>query len=253
MDACFKAFWLPKDGCSEEEYEDAFFPRNSASLTGQQFRFAVADGATEASFSRLWARMLVRAFVRRTLRMPLTVDQLASLREQWAAVIHGRTLPWYAEEKAASGAFSSLLGLELSENRESERSQRTWRATAVGDSCLAQISGDKVICAFPLTKASAFNNRPSLLGSLASTPVDEPDLILEVTGEWAREDQFLLMTDALACWFLRECEDGSKPWALLREACAHGQKSFRRFVADLRHQRALKNDDVTLMRIDILE
>ena len=48
MDAYLKAFWLPKDGSTEEEYEDAFFPRHSSSFTGERLRFAIADGATEA-------------------------------------------------------------------------------------------------------------------------------------------------------------------------------------------------------------
>ena len=56
-----RAYWMPKAGNSEAEYEDSFWPRF---LDGESnnFRFAVADGATEASFSGIWARQIVRAF-----------------------------------------------------------------------------------------------------------------------------------------------------------------------------------------------
>jgi hypothetical protein len=254
MDAYVKAFWLPKDGSTEEEYEDAFSPKHSSSVTGQRLRFAVADGATEASFSKFWARLLVRAFVRRALTLPLTLEQLVPLQEQWAAAVHGRTLPWYAEEKAASGAFSSLLGLELSEDASTGKPQRTWRATAAGDSCLIQVAREQITAAFPLKESAAFSNRPDLLGSLRTNPpgVDEGGFILESRGTWACDDQFFLMTDALACWFLKQSELGKKPWSILNAADADGLASFREFIIGLRREGALKNDDVTLLKIDIL-
>ena len=246
MDAYVKAFWLPKDGSSEDEYEDAFFPRHAKSLTGERLRFAVADGATEASFSRLWARMLVRAFVRGTINLPLTLAELAPLQELWSESVHGKTLPWYAEEKAASGAFAALIGLELSEERSERQIQRHWRAVAAGDSCLVQIANDKLVCSFPITDPSRFNNQPNLLGSLPD-PVDADSLISEIAGSWAREDQFFLMSDALACWFLKQTKEQENPWLLLQEM--EDQPAFRDFIAKLRTNQEIKNDDVTFMKI----
>ena len=46
---------LPKDGNTKAEYEDAAYPGNEINYYGELFRCAVADGATETSFSRLWA------------------------------------------------------------------------------------------------------------------------------------------------------------------------------------------------------
>ena len=252
MDAYLKAFWLPKEGCTEEEYEDAFFPRNVSSLTGERLRFAVADGATEASFSKLWARLLVRAFVRRSLTLPFTLDELKPLQEQWAEAVHGKELAWYAEVKVASGAFSSLLGLELTENSATDATERQWRAVACGDSCLVQISADQILRSFPLSESAAFTSRPNLLGSLAGAEVDETGLVAECTGTWTADDQFFLMTDALACWFLKQSEFGKKPWSLLKEVETGGQTSFGDFVAELRTNGELKNDDVTLMKIELL-
>jgi hypothetical protein len=56
-----QAFWLPKAGNNIDEYEDAFWPRRQIDASAEAFSFAVADGATETSFSKLWAEMLVRA------------------------------------------------------------------------------------------------------------------------------------------------------------------------------------------------
>ncbi len=60
------------------------------------------------------------------------------------------------------------------------------------------------------------------------------------------------MTDALACWFFRESEQGNKPWLVLRNLDTQGSVSFEKFVTDLRSAGLMKNDDVTLLRIDII-
>ena len=71
-------------------------------------------------------------------------------------------------------------------------------------------------------------------------------------GSWGCEDAFFLMTDALACWFFKELEEGNKPWNLLRDLDTEDGVPFEKFVADLRSGQRMKNDDVTLVRIDIL-
>ena len=59
------------------------------------------------------------------------------------------------------------------------------------------------------------------------------------------------MTDALAAWFYSEREREQKPWQLLRDLGIDSRKPFCAWVASLREQRAMKNDDVTLYRISI--
>ena len=60
------------------------------------------------------------------------------------------------------------------------------------------------------------------------------------------------MTDALACWFLRESEGGNRPWNILRDLDTHDQISFAELIADLRSDQRIKNDDVTLVRIEVI-
>src|SRR5204863_208012 len=114
---------------------------------------------------------------------------------------------WYAERKAKEGAFSSLLGVTL----EGER----WRALAIGDSCLFVVRSGKVLRAFPLERAEQFSNRPSLLSSVARSNAGVWDDVTMVEGDLATNDRLLLMTDALAQWFLVESEMGRRPWAAL--------------------------------------
>ena len=247
MEVHAKEFWLPKRGNTEAEYEDAFHraPDNC--------RFAVADGATETSFSGIWAKQLVRAFTNGNLSVPLALEELDRLQIKWRQIVHRRELPWYAEEKADAGACATFLGLEFSEHNSETGAENIWRATAAGDSCLVQVRVNEILRAFPLCESGSFSNCPSLL---CSTPVfnetSRGDLIKAASGSWGCDDTFLLMTDALACWFFKEREQGNQPWNVLRDLDTDGHISFKELVSDLRSDGRIRNDDVTLLRIDIL-
>ncbi|MDQ3816980.1 MAG: hypothetical protein M3362_04725, partial [Acidobacteriota bacterium] len=61
-------------------------------------------------------------------------------------------------------------------------------------------------------------------------------------------DVFYLMTDALACWFLTEVENGNEPWMINRGP----QKRFEKWINKLRANMKIRNDDVTMFRIEPL-
>ena len=102
----WRAFWTPKRGNTKAEYEDAWAVNRRSS------RFAVADGASEASFAALWARLLAETFVA-TRRPWDDFDWLGRTRRRWSAEVDELELPWYAEMKRDQGAFATLLGLSV--------------------------------------------------------------------------------------------------------------------------------------------
>ena len=64
-------------------------------------------------------------------------------------------------------------------------------------------------------------------------------------GVFAPGDALLFATDALARWFLAQCEAGEKPWETL---CAlRSQADFDALVMRLRQAHVMRNDDVTLV------
>src|SRR5947209_8212610 len=97
--------WLPKHGNTNEEYEDAAAPLEPQDTLVDDFRCSVADGATETSFSGLWAKLLVNGFIEGADR--------TKLKHLWADAVSTKTLAWYAEQKAESGAYAALVGLTL--------------------------------------------------------------------------------------------------------------------------------------------
>jgi hypothetical protein len=235
MLASATAWWAPKAGNAAQEYEDAYAVEAAA------LRFAVADGASETSFAKQWAEMLVDRFVHEPPAPAGLREWVAPMQAAWAGTNQPKATAWYAEEKARDGAFSSLLGLALDHGR--------WRAMAIGDSCLFLVRSGKVVRAFPLDKAEQFSNRPVLLSSVARANQRVWDEVRLDEGELQGRDQLLLMTDALAQWFLVEAEMGRRPWAALARATT--QEAFSALVDLLRSGGALRNDDTTLVRIEV--
>src|SRR5262245_15593907 len=245
--------WLPKRGNSAAEYEDAY-TLVDGQTQGGVFRCAVADGATEASYSRQWARALVRAFGAGTLGAATFVDDVERLRATWQRAFerHSRRhpMPWYAEQKASLGAFAALVSLELRDDPATGKS--VWSAFAVGDCNLFLLRGGELATAFPLTRADQFGGGPFLIGSNRPAEADPlPRRVQHASGELAPGDTFHLMSDALAAWFLRCHERGERPWQRL-DALPEGEAvapAFAEMVAELRDTAQLHNDDVTWLRV----
>ncbi len=247
-----QAFSLPKAGNSKEEYEDAFWPEQQIDQSAEAFSFAVADGATETSFSGLWAKMLVRAYCRGKLVDKRLFKSLPNLQRRWLEHVSKTPLPWFAEEKLRSGAFSSIVGLTIMHITSRHEGVARWNALAIGDSCLFQVRGKNLITSFPFTNSEQFNSRPSLL---SSNPIYNEEILnssMQKSGSLVHEDTFYLMTDALACWFLRGVESNQRPWEILRDfATSEETAPFSDWIANLRKAHLIRNDDVTLLRVEI--
>ena len=250
MRALLDTFWAPKHGNSLEEYEDAFAPASGGELEGSRLRFAVADGATEAVFSRIWAELLVRGYRKGLItgRTHDTRNGLARLGRVWQRRVGGVPLPWYGEEKRRQGAFAALVGLEVSSDEPGDTG--TWRSYAVGDCCLFHLRGDRLLGSFPVEDPEDFGSRPTLLCSNMNRNAGALDSAAIAWGEWAAGDVFCLASDALAAWLLGEHLSGDPPW---RGACELGttgaEDEFAGWISHLRAERGLHNDDVTLLRI----
>jgi len=234
--------WLPKSGNALGEYEDAFC--RHCHLGADVSRLAVADGATEASFSRQWAQLLVRAYCDGQFANDVLWRALQELQPKWLAKVRPTPLPWYAEEKLQRGAYSSLVGLTLHARGEDEVG--TWEALAIGDSCLFQIQNKKLIVKWPLDSSVQFNNSPILL----STKLECNEGLVKQTksGKWSPGDLFYLMTDALAQYYLQAVEQGGSPESVMPD---FSSVVFSDWVARRRSSGQMRNDDVTLLRVNL--
>ncbi|MCY2987116.1 MAG: protein phosphatase 2C domain-containing protein [Planctomycetota bacterium] len=235
-----RCFRVAKRGNTDDEFEDA------CAVDIKRSRFAIADGASQSSFAAAWAQLLVHEFIR--IPVPWAsrwTKWLPPLQGQWLSDIGSRHLEYYAIPKFEEGAFATFLGLVIAHRR--------WHAVAVGDCCVFQLRQGQLREKFPVKHSADFTVCPGLLGSRFC----EIDVMRTkkncIAGDWQEGDWFLLMTDALAQWFLRGFEAGTNPWGtlygLLTASVADDQ--FQAWIREIRIQGAIRNDDVTLLAVEV--
>jgi len=233
-----KAFSVGKVGASGRENEDASAINRTTGL------IAVADGATEASYSRSWARLLVRGFclwaADEDLRAVDWEAGMRALQERW----HSR-VPWdrlrarapIFIEKARRGAFAAFLGVRLRRG--------SWDAIGIGDCNLFVVDRARSIrVAVPRQEFEQFNSTPHLLPSLASASL--PAALQNVwheNGELSEGEMILTCTDAVAAFLLRRDVPQD---ALKQLLTVETEADFASWVANARSA-GLRNDDSTVI------
>jgi len=238
-----RQFLHPKTGHTPSECEDA------VAYNLGTYRFAVADGATEAFDARNWAQQLVTSWV--------LEENCSSAAEFWdfmteqglilSASWSNLKLPWYAEEKARAGSFAAFIGVEIDVDAGS------WQAVALGDSCLIQLRNSKIVEALPISDAAEFNSTPVLAPSNTVLQGEAAQKIVAKTGRLEKGDSFLLLSDAVAAWFFQINEN--RRLNLLQHfmsLVSNGdEKSLAKFLETERSQERLKDDDIAVIGIEV--
>jgi hypothetical protein len=285
-----RAFHVHKRGGTESEYEDAFFPDEFTDELGT-FRCAVADGASESAFANIWAQLLVRGFGTKNLRiaelqqywqktvgskkLPWFLEKKAR-RGAFAAFVGlsirgdgvGTNRARKAAKKSAAPSVSAAdwmpstgngaakaappTGWRTQDGCSNGEIDGTWRAFAVGDSCLFQVRKNELITVGPVCESSQFDNSPFLLGSKSKEIIQRNASHVSVhAGTWSRGDLFYLATDAMAQWLLLRQEADMPPWDMLRDLGADDTRPFDDLVDEMRSEHDLHNDDTTLLRVEV--
>jgi Protein phosphatase 2C len=213
--------------------------------------FTVTDGATEAYGSRYWARLLAKSWIRFLSRADKAafLDLSAYLgdraHQRWNAKSHS----WYAEEKMRAGSFAAFIGFTV----ELRETYIYWQALSVGDCCLIQSRDGKIIAALPLSDPSEFTNRPVLLPSLRSLQNSATDYVHIYEGSADIGDVFLLMSDAVACWFLNASKLQGDLVREFERLLKEGRtEELDIFIDDRRAMAEMKDDDVAVIYVKVV-
>jgi hypothetical protein len=128
-----------------------------------------------------------------------------------------------------------------------------WQAVAIGDTCLLHSRGNALLRAFPIDRKEQFDNFPKLVGSRMSVEDIRTRQSLWTDGRGQSGDRLWIMTDALAQWCLTEIEAGRNPWNDLVSLLTlpEMEDQFVSLIEGLRDAGKLRNDDVTLLAIEL--
>jgi len=149
--------------------------------------------------------------------------------------------PWYIGEALRKGSFATFLGIELHKKK--------LKVVCWGDSCLFHVREDHSTTAFPVQGAELFSNTPDLV---CSNPEQnqkfwEGPAVKFAQSSWHRGDSFVLTTDALAKWFLTQAQQGKHPEDEILNMMDLEDPHFPEWVAQLKINSQLVNDDITLL------
>ncbi len=243
-----RAFWIPKDVRSAEQYEDAFVVDDQRGIA------AIADGVSSSFSAATWAQLLVRQAVDAP---PNIYDKaavhtwLTSLRVAWKENIDVGSLAWHQKAKMESGACATLLSTWFDFAEASDPNATApirMHAYAVGDCCLFHVRGGQVLRAFPIEDSHVFAQNPRTVDSIDRGQDDQLALTI-LTDYCAEGDLIVLCSDALAAWALVELESGRSPcWEQFWEM---PQETWGLWVSELRQNGDIRFDDSTLVLLRI--
>jgi hypothetical protein len=238
-----RQFLLPKLDHELSECEDAI------AVNTENSRFAVADGATEAFDARNWAERLATHWVEN--ESALTVEDFREWVTQEGRELHdswnGLTLSWYSEEKARTGSFAAFVGVEL----DLKTDPPSWKAIALGDTCLVHCRNGALLKSFPLSRSDSFNAAPVLVASDASMHENAMKSLVIESGECESGDTLLLLSDGVASWFLERLEKND--FAANDFLQTQEDEQLKQFFDDERLNGRMRNDDLAVLRVEIQE
>jgi hypothetical protein len=245
-------FSLPKEGEGDEDNWDAI------ALSPDSLVAAVADGATRSFHGGIWAKILVHDFVRDPalwLSGDTRPETLARARERWQCQVDqrlkakfGDDYPFWIERGLEEGAGATLLGVAFQSSGEDGPLGVRCAVLALGDSCLFHVRGDVLLRSLPLTCPENFSDLPMLWLSVARRPDALPEAF-EVDCQPG--DLICLASDSLAAWILgQSAQDHSCTWARL--STIRYPDEFAEFVRNERAHGLLKDDDTTLLVLEVL-
>ncbi len=240
-----RQFLLPKSGHQLSECEDAI------GINPATRRFAVADGATEAFDSQTWARLLAHDWVKlepteqtREEFRAWVAKQGQSLHDLW----DGLRLSWYAEEKARTGSFATFVGVQLELGEPSPN----WKAIALGDSCLLHCRNEAILEALPVSHPESFNATPLLVPSQLTMQDGALEKLVVASGALSDGDVLLLLSDAVAAWYLMLVEKDDEERSSFDRLLKTGQADeLQQLLEKDRLNGRLKDDDVAVIRIEV--
>jgi hypothetical protein len=252
---------LPLDQCEDAWASSLPFPakeERDGRLSGAQASrpeyYAVSDGAGTAGFSKEWARALTRWAVdhppqdfkngNEWLR-----DARQRLYQAWVdnIGIPKEKLPYYGQNKFDEGSQATLVLIKLDGDH--------FEVLGAGDSCMLVISDTGVYKrSWPIERSSEFDTSPSLIHTSGAVWPLKAGGIQSSSGP-LRQRHFLLVTDALAKWLLKQHEQQEKDkthvWDLAWQRIKSLQNAadLKTWVIELVAKGELRNDDVTLVHI----
>jgi hypothetical protein len=197
----FREWTTQKAGLTPELNEDACLIRNAEPENSfSPLLIAISDGATEAVYSRLWAKKLVEAAESDwpSLSDDELGERLKQASKEFSPIEPGKEVPWFVRNKYMDqGSQATLLVATAAGSKDNDFF--TIQAVSVGDCCLIVFKAGGEVLSFPMHHSDEFGVNPVLLGNRLPKPLKYDHW----QGQIEPGDLMLIGTDAVSKWALQ--------------------------------------------------
>ena len=216
--------------------------------------FAISDGVSQSYFPKEWANLLVQYYCRAvnsTHDLFYTQNWqvwLAPAQVEWKKwvdkIVSQENIALEIKNAHAKGepAAATFIGLYLKDDY-------SWQAMVVGDSVLLHLHDNRLIESYLLTDESDFNKTTVALSSYP----DEGHTPSFKSGIWKTGDEFILATDGMAKWLLRQEKKGEVSFdsAIDKIRESKSTDDFLEFVRKQQKDQGnpLEDDDIAILFI----
>jgi hypothetical protein len=286
MEIKIRGFTSPK---IKEKYKDNF---DRIGYNLEENKFTVCDGVTLSFYPDVWVKLIVENFLSNGIPINIddVPIELDSIQEKWLQEVEERVnrpeAKYYARNKFKLGGSGSttFVGLQFFMN---ENNTINWKAIVLGDSfmfyvpkkisdkknkcfccnvkkffkkeqakeplknctqnndgCPDYINADKNVLMISSKSDLELDNSPDYFDS-RNEPIKGNPIICE--GELT-EGYIYLMTDALADWFIQNKNSAEK---IMNSWTDHS--SFINGITLLREKEVLKNDDTSILILEVID
>lgn len=242
MKLILKFFIAPKN---QEDYSDC---ADSYAYSQDFLKFAISDGVSRSFFPKIWSEILVNQYVSKDYWEEQEFIDIC--QKEWqqiiAQIVQKPDVMYYTKNAFVNRvpACATFLGLQIFPK------ERKWFCQVLGDTFLFFVphnfqSFDDVQIVTNKPEPIEFDNYPDYLVSIGDK---HKGTSKKLNNQPLSEGTFYLMTDALAEWFLTFKEN-----AIYKTSVWKSQLDFEQFINEAREQNELKDDDSSIMIIQISE
>lgn len=233
-----------------ESYSDCF---DRYGLNTDTNKFAISDGVTNSSFPGIWADLLISEFTLKTEKINVAeTNYLKLIQSIWfdkVKQISENSSRWVTRKNFIDRrpAFATFVGLHFF----NDSGNWIWEASALGDSFLFFIP--EMVNNFSLDENEisvihlsskinfVFDNYPDYFASYGNGKGE-----VKTRSGLLCSGTFLLMTDALSEWFIKE---NGQAFEIINSWNSHSD--FIRSIDKLRLENRLHNDDSAILILNI--
>lgn len=246
------AFTYHKSEATVETNEDSY------KIDSTTNTFSLSDGATSSPEAGAWSRMIVEENSSCGSDKKEVIKNFPKIKEKWDKYweqrkndILNKSHGWWTETilEKPNGATYCSLTFDTDYKNQKEVS---WRALAIGDSCVLHFREGKLLKSFPIDDPLCFTDRPNLLKTTNTQEELESEVkgINEISGIAQKGDTFVLATDALAEWILKYVPNSQELKQKILLSTSYNL-DFEKFILEERKYNRLKDDDSTLIIVGV--